>query len=136
MKIAFLAIVSLCIGCSSYTLTAPTRETLAGAWELTKVNENPLPYVISTVGSNKQEVLEDVLTLDASGTFTDVSTIQTTQNGQTSTRTITDTGTYEFNSYAVTFHFESNGSIGSGTLTGKTMKVVTSGVTFTYRKSR
>jgi hypothetical protein len=128
-----LLILVTFLGCSSYTLTTPTEESLTGKWNLTEVNGTPLPYTVPQIGA-KQEVVEDVLTIAPSNTFTEVTTIRITQNGQVTTNTVTDAGTYEFNSYAVTFRFQRDGSFGSGTLTGRTMKVITSGISFTYRK--
>ena len=134
MRTLFVLFASLLVGCSSYDLTTPSQESLTGKWNLVSVNGNSLPYGAPQVGSNKQEVVEDVLTLTAPNTFTEVNTLQNTQNGHVSTSTITDSGTYDFNSYVVNFHFQSNGSIGSATLTGRTMEVLTSGVKFSYKK--
>jgi hypothetical protein len=134
MKKLLLAMVSLLIACSSYDLTTPTQDRLTGKWDLTAVNGVSLPYVFARTGANKTEITQDVLTIAASNIFSEVTTAQDTQNGQTTTRTILDSGTYQFNSYAVTFSFQSNGSVGSGTLTNRTMEVVTSGVKFTYKK--
>ena len=128
-----LLILLASLGCSSYTLTTPTEEALTGKWNLTAVNGTSLPYTVPQIGP-KQEVIEDVLTIATLKTFTEVTTIRITQNGQVTTKTVTDTGTYEFNSYAVTFHFQTDGSFGSGTLTGRTMTIAASGVSFTYRK--
>jgi len=36
----------------------------------------------------------------------------------------------------VTFHFQSDGSTGSGTLTGHTLKIIASGIEFSYDKQR
>ncbi len=133
MKKVFLAITALVLaGCSSYDLTTPTQAILTGKWNLTAVEDKPLPYRI--IGPGTREVTGDVLTLSADGTFTESTTIQTTLNGSTTTQTVLDSGTYEFNSTAVTFHFQSNGTFGSGTLNGKKMRVVTSGLPFTYAK--
>jgi hypothetical protein len=134
MKKLLFALVSLSLGCSSYTLTTPTEDSLAGKWNLTAVDGTPLPYAVPLGGANKQEVTGDVLTIAAPNTFTEVTTVRKTQNGQVTTATVTDAGTYEFNSYAVTFHFQGGSSTGAGTLTGKTMKIITGGVSFTYKK--
>jgi len=131
LRVAFML---LSLGCSSYDLTTPTQDSLSGKWNLVSVNDAPLPYEAPHVGSNKVELIEDVLTISPPHNFTEVSTFRDTQNGQVTTHTVTDTGTYEFNSYAVTFHFQNDGSIGSGTLTGRTMKIITSGISFNYRK--
>ncbi len=134
MKPFLVLLASLLVGCSSYDLTTPSQESLAGKWNLASVNGNSLPYGAPQIGSNKQEIVQDVLTITAPNTFTEVTTLQNTQNGQVSTDTITDSGTYEFNSYVVTFHFQSDGSTGSATLTGRTMDVLASGVKFTFKK--
>lgn len=134
MKKMLFALALLSLGCSSYDLATPTDQLLAGKWNLTEVDGTPLPYSTPQIGSNKQEVIEDVLTIAAPDTFTEVTTLRNTQNGQVTTQTITDSGTYEFNSYVVTFHFQSDGSIGAGTITGRKMKVITGGISFTYEK--
>src|SRR5215208_2917095 len=134
MKKLLLVLASVSLGCSSYELTTPTQDSLAGKWNLTAVDGNALPYEVLHAGSNKQEVVADVLTITAPNTFTEITTVRNTENGQVTTQTITDSGIYEFNSYVVTFHFQSNGSTGAGTLTGRTMQVATSGISFTYKK--
>ena len=124
--------VSMLLGCSSYDLTTPTREVLTGKWNLTAVEDKPLPYKV--IGPGTREVVEDVLTVADNNTFSESTTLRTTLNGNVTTQTILDSGTYEFNSYVVTFHFQSNGTIGSGTMTGRKMTVITSGLSFTYSK--
>jgi hypothetical protein len=134
MKTLLALFVSVSLaGCSSYSLTTPTSELLTGTWNLTAVEGKSLPYKI--LGPGTREVTADVLTLAADGTFSESTTIQTTANGTVTTETVPDSGTYEFNSVVVTFHFMSNGTIGSGTISGKKMTVVTSGLSFTYTKS-
>jgi hypothetical protein len=134
MKKLLLMFVSLSLSaCTSYDLTTPTREQLTGTWNLTTVNDQGLPFKVGGPGS--REFVADVLVLADNNTFTETTTVRTTVNGVTTTETILDSGTYEFNSYAVTFHFQSNGTIGSGTLTGRKMKVTTSGTSFTYVKA-
>jgi hypothetical protein len=133
MKKLLLTLLTFSLaGCSSYDLTTPTQELLTGRWNLTAVEDKPLPYKI--IGSGTREVTGDMLTLATDGTFTESTTIQITLNGTVTTQTVLDSGTYEFNSTVVTFHFQSNGTIGSGTMTGKKMRVVTSGLAFTYAK--
>jgi hypothetical protein len=136
MKKLLLALACLSFGCSSYDLATPTQDLLVGKWNLTSVGGTPLPYAPPQAGLRKQEVVADVLTLAAPDTFTEVTSIRDTQNGQVTTQTITDSGTYEFNSYVVTFHFQSDGTTGSGTLTGRTMKIIASGIAFSYEKQR
>ena len=134
MKKFLLALVSLSLGCSSYDLTTPSQDALTGKWSLTAVSDVPLPYRFAKTSTNTTEILEDVLTLTAPNTFSEVTSVRETQNGQVTARTILDSGTYEFNSYAVSFHFQGTESLGSGTLTGRTMTIITSGIKFTYKK--
>lgn len=136
MKKLLIALASLSIACSTYDLDSPTQDSLAGRWNLTRVNDSPLPFVFAQTNSSKVEILEDVLTLTAPNTFSEVTTVRHTQSGGVTTETVADSGTYEFNSYVVNFRFQSDGSIGAGTLTGRTMKITISGVSFTYTRER
>ena len=136
MKKILLLLASLSLGCSSYDLTTPTEDAIAGKWKLTAVNGTPLPYTVPHAGSTRQELVEDVVTITLPSTFSETTTFRITQNGQVTTETVTDSGTFEFNSYVVTFHFQSDGSLGAGTLTGRTMKIVTSGISFSYQKQQ
>ena len=135
MKKLLLALAALSLGCSSYDLTTPTQDALTGSWNLLSVNGTSLPYAPPHPGSNMQEVVADVLTLTAQNTFSEVTTIRITQDGQVTTQTVLDSGTYDFNSYVVTFDFK-DGSIGSGTLKGRKMTIITSGISFDYEKQR
>lgn len=133
MKKLLIALAVLSLGCNSYTLTTPSQELLTGNWNLVSVDGNSLPYAPPHAGSDKEEVVQDVLTITAPDTFSEVTTIRVTQNGQVTTQTVLDSGTYTFNSYTVTFYFK-NGSTGSGTIIGRKMTVTTSGITFDYKK--
>jgi hypothetical protein len=134
MKKLLIGVASLLLACTYDSLTTPTEALLTGKWDLTSVNGSALRYVLSQLGGKKTEVVADTLTMNASNTFTEVTIVRSTQSGQVTTQTIADAGSYSFNSATVTFHFGTSGSIGSGTVTGKTMTVITSGVSFTYKK--
>ncbi len=136
MKKFLLLIATLSIGCSSSDLTTPTQETLAGRWNLISVEGARLPYSIPQIGSIKREIIEDVLTLTAPNAFTEVTTVRLTQNGVVTTQTVSDAGTYEVNSFAIDFRFQSNGTFGAGTLTGGKLTITTSGLSFTFEKQR
>lgn len=134
MKKLLLAVALLSIGCSSYDLTTPTQETLAGRWALKSVDGNRLPYNIPVFATTRRELMEDVLTLTSSSTFTEVTVVRVTQAGQTTTETVTEKGTYAFNSYAIDFTYDGNATFASGTLQGKQMTIITSGITFVFEK--
>jgi hypothetical protein len=52
----------------------------------------------------------------------------TTQDGQVTTDSIPNSGTYALNGTAVTFTFDSDGSTGTGSLSGNTLTVVAAGL--------
>ena len=114
--------------------TQPTPASVAGTWNLQSMNGTALPFVIAQTGANKTELTADVLTVVAGGSFTQMTTIRTTLNGQVTTQTIPDAGAYVLNGTNVTFQFISDGSIGTGTVSGTTLTVSTPGFSYIYRK--
>ncbi|MEO7996667.1 MAG: hypothetical protein ABI852_04435 [Gemmatimonadaceae bacterium] len=67
--------------------------TLRGDYALQSVNGAPLPYV-TTVNNVKTEILDDVLSLYAGSTYSQISHVRVTTNGQVTTQTLNETGTY------------------------------------------
>jgi hypothetical protein len=133
MKKVFFALLALTIACSSDS-TGPTSASVAGTWNLQSVNGAPLPFVVAQTGANKTELTADVLTVTSSGSFTEITTVRTTLNGQVTTQTIPDAGSYVLNGNNVTFQFQSDGSVGSGTVSGSTLTVSTAGLSLIYKK--
>lgn len=114
--------------------TQPTAASVAGTWQLQTVNGSALPYVAAQVGLDKVELMSDVLTVVASGSFTQMTQIRVTQSGQVTTQSIPDAGSYTLNGSAVTFTFNSDGSTGTGALSGSTLTVAEDGFAFVYKK--
>jgi hypothetical protein len=129
--IAFLALTLACSGDS----TGPTEASVAGTWNLQSINGTALPFVVAQTGTNKVEITGDVLTVTASGSFTEITTVRTTQNGTSTTQTVPDAGTYVLNGNNVTFQFQSDGSVGSGTVSGSTLTVSQTGLSLIYKKT-
>ena len=134
MKKIFVVLAAVALGCTSDSITTPTQESVAGTWTLKSVNGADLPYVLSQVGTSKSEVISDVVTVTPPSTFTELTTVRNTVNGQSSTQEVPDAGTYTLNSAAITFKFNSNGTFGAGFINGKTLTVTAQGVSFVYKK--
>jgi hypothetical protein len=134
MKKIFFALLALTLACSNDS-TAPTAASVAGTWNLQSVNGTALPFIVAQTGTNKVEITADVLTATPSGSFTEITTIRTTQNGVATTQTSPDAGSYVLNGNNVTFQFQSDGSIGAGTISGNTLTVSDAGLSLIYKKS-
>lgn len=119
---------------SSDKATGPTAATLAGVWNLQTINGNNLPYPVVAVGADHIDVVSDVITANANGTFSQLTTLKITQSGQTQTQTQPDNGTWSLSGTAVTFSFQSDGSTGTGTLNGNTLTVAEGGLSAVYKK--
>ncbi|HEX6576074.1 MAG TPA: hypothetical protein VF042_13990 [Gemmatimonadaceae bacterium] len=134
MRKSLIAILLVTLACSGDS-TGPTQSSVAGTWNLQTINGAALPFVVAQTGANKVEITGDVLTVTNSGSFTEITTIRTTQNGASTTQTVPDAGTYVLNGNNVTFQFQSDGSVGSGTVSGGTLTVSQTGLSLIYKKS-
>jgi hypothetical protein len=99
--------------------TSPAEAS--GTYTLQSVNGSPLPFTLSEVDATKFEITSDQLALNDDGTWTEAGLIRTTQNGQVTTGTLLDAGTYTLTGTALTLVSNqfgpSNGSLDNGTLT-------------------
>jgi len=128
-------LVSAALACGGDdSITVPTNASVAGTWTLQSVNGSPLPFVIVQSGSNKSELTADVLTVGSSGNFTQLTTIRNTLNGQVTTQSTPDAGTYTLNGTAATFRFNSDGSTGTGAINGNTLTVADVGLVMVYQR--
>ena len=131
-----IACMLLLVGaaCGGDSPTQPTSPSVAGTWSLQTINGTGLPYIVAQTGSDKVELTSDVLTVVGSGSFTQITQVRVTQNGQVSTQSIPDAGSYVLNGTAVTFTFNSDGSSGTGSLSGNTLTIAEDGFAYVYRK--
>jgi hypothetical protein len=131
-----IACMLLLVGaaCGGDSPTQPTSSSVAGTWSLQTINGTGLPYIVAQTGSDKVELTSDVLTVVGSGSFTQITQVRVTQNGQVSTQSIPDAGSYVLNGTAVTFTFNSDGSSGTGSLSGNTLTIAEDGFAYVYRK--
>lgn len=114
--------------------TEPTQVSVAGTWSLQTINGTRLPYVVAQTGADKLEVTSDVLSVSGTGSFTQTTTVRLTQNGQVSTQSVADAGSYTLNGSAASFRFNSDGSTGTASISGNTMTVATDGFAYVYTR--
>ena len=128
-------VLSFALACGSDSTTAsqPTTASLAGAWSLQTINGIALPFVVAQTATSKSEILSDVVTATAAGTYTEVTQTRTTLNGQATTSTDNDAGTYTVTGNAVVIR-SNDGSSASGTVSGNTFTVSVGGIAFQFKK--
>ena len=126
-----MAVVAACGGDSS---TQPTPASVVGTWNLQTVNGSVLPYLVPQDDFEAVELTSDVLTVDAKGTFTQVSKFRVTQDGEWSMEFEPDSGSYQVNGTAVTFTYDSDRSSGIASLAGNTLTFSAAGFALVYKK--
>ena len=109
------------------------NQNLNGTYSLQTVNGQALPFTFFQSGTLRQEITADVFTA-TNGSFTEVTSERDTnlQTGAVSNFNTSDSGTYTINGTAVTFTFFSNGSTGSGTISGNTFTLVATGFSLVF----
>jgi len=125
-----LCVVLLAIGCGDST--SPTVSA-AGTWTLKSVNGFPVPFVAPQGNGDYIELTSDVITATSTGTFTQMTVIKTSTNGQVTTQSIPDNGTYTVSGNTVSFTFTSGSPPGAGTIDGNTLTVTTD-ITLVYTR--
>ena len=133
MRRLFLLLLPLALACGGDLTTEPAQVSVAGTWELQSVNGSALPFVVAQTPSSKVEVMGDVITALSSGTWTEILEVRSTQNGQSTTQSVTDAGSFTMNGTSVTF-VASDGSSGSGFVTGNTFTLSMDGFARVYKK--
>ena len=126
-------ILAIAVACGSDSPTQPTNASIAGTWALTSVNATGLPFVVSQTATDKVELVGDVVTATATGTYTEMFTFRETLNGVVTTTSQPDNGTYSINGNAITLTSSTNGSI-TGALSGNTFTLVDQGFVFLFTK--
>ena len=129
---AFFVLGFVLAACGGDASTAPN--SIAGTWTLQSINGAALPYTFPQSGSNKTELVSDVITLSSGGTFTESMTYRTTANGTTTSQSIPESGNYSVNGETLILHFPSDGSTGIGTWSGDRVTIGTQGYDFVYTR--
>jgi len=129
-----LPLIALAIAaCSADSSTGPTG-TIAGTWTLQTVNGFQLPFTIAQTGTDKEELLSDVFVISGDGSFTQMATVRTTTNGVATTQSATDAGSYTLSGTAITLHFNSDGSTGTGSWSGNTITTTDGGLALVFKR--
>ncbi|HXT15836.1 MAG TPA: hypothetical protein VN706_09415 [Gemmatimonadaceae bacterium] len=128
---ALFVLASACAGTG--IVDAPPNASMTGTWSLQSVSGVALPIVVST--PPKVELVSDVFTMAAAGTFVEASSFRTTDAaGAVTTTAGTDSGTYVVSGNNVTFHFASDGSSASASASGDTFTATSGTSVFLYKR--
>jgi hypothetical protein len=127
-----LALAVACGGGDSPS--APTQTSVAGTWTLQSINGTNLPFVIAQTGANKAEVMSDVVTAVASGSYTQMTQVRVTQNGQASMQSFSEAGSWTLNGSAASFRRNSDGSVGTASVSGNTLTLAEDGFAYVYKR--
>ena len=125
--------LAVAVACGSDSTTQPTAASVAGTWSLQTVNGSPLPFTLTQTGTDKLELLSDVVTAQPNGTYTEVVQFRTTVGGQTTTSSNTDSGTFTINGTAVVLSSAQTGST-TGQLSGNTLTLADQGYVWVFVK--
>ena len=119
----FLLAAALCVlaACGSDSGTNPNNAAIDGTYTLRTVNGSPLPFTIQS-GTTSLTLTKDVITVGSNGSWTESMNYSQTVNGQTSTGTIADGGTWTRAGNAVEFDSQVSGTVAySGTFANGTL---------------
>jgi hypothetical protein len=105
--IALAATVVALAACGGTDATGPGN--VSGTYNLQTINDSTLQHTTSESSTHKVEVLSSVITLNEDRTYAWVQTTRTTDSGEATTQTTTDTGTYSVRGSKITLK-DSNGS--------------------------
>ncbi len=120
--VGVLALAAVLGACASDSVTSPTTPaSMPGTWNLVSIDGAALPVIIAQVGSDNFQIVDDVITADSTGHFTELTTVQSLMNGQMATDTIADSGSWSVSGTSVALVFSSDGSTAIGTIAGSTL---------------
>ncbi len=120
--------------CGGGDSTAPGTASIVGSYALQTVNGASLPFVVLQIGGDKIEVIDETVTLSAGDAFTQQGSLRITQGGLVSIDNYAEAGVYARDGTALNFVFSSDGTTGTGTISGNTLIVAVSGLSLVYRK--
>jgi hypothetical protein len=122
--------LTFALACGSDGPTAVA--SVDGTWNLQSVNGQTLPFNLGTSGTTKFEVTSEKLDISGS-TYTATTTIRQTTNGQATSSTEVERGTFSRNANTLSFRAD-DGTIVTGTLNGSSISITSEGVTLIFMK--
>ena len=129
LALASLAILSSCTALDSITSAGRVR----GTYQLWTVNGSGVPAVVYQEPGYRLEAIDAAFTLEDDGTYSEAGIVRETVNGQTSTRSSSSYGYYDYYNGELTFD-ESSGRRYYGSIDGNTLVIEDQGVRMTYRR--
>lgn len=129
----FVVASSLLLACSD---SSGPGSGVTGTWRLQTVNSLPLPFSLPDSPVDKIEITSEVITLVASGRFTDVNSFRVTDGSNISSETINSEGHYTVEGSTVTFTYDADGAVYTASVSGDTMTLYDGEIdlTFVYRR--
>src|SRR6476646_10874844 len=118
-RLLAVALLLASASCSKDSSTNPTA-SLTGTWNLSTINGASLPFLLAeanpqvTPPTPRIELLDDQIIATSVGTFTENAHARVTDATGAFTVPFTDTGTWALSGTTITFHFDSDGSSGTG----------------------
>lgn len=98
------AALAVMVGCGSDDSTGPNENAVVGVYTLATINGQQLPVIVEQSGNDKAEITQGVVTLNANGTFSDVTQVRITVSGQVTMETETATGNWTRTASTVQFN--------------------------------
>lgn len=131
--LALLAVIGSAAACSD--ITGYGIGSVTGDYQLRSFNGQPLPAFMGSGSFSSDELLAEVFTIDADGTYVDTYQIRSTNSvGIQSTQTYQDFGTWDRNNSAFQFRDSRTGDIFNGSLTGSTLTITQLGDVYVYSR--
>jgi lipocalin-like protein len=108
--------------------------SVVGTWNLRTVNGSQLPYTVYLVQPTyRLEIMSARFIADDDGTYTGAVTLRETNNGQVTTTTDSDFGTWSQANNTLTIT-DSEGAVSTATISGNTITLSEQGFVSVYRR--
>jgi hypothetical protein len=131
--LALLAVIGSAAACSD--ITGYSGGSVSGDYQLRTFNGQSLPAFMGSSSFGTDELMDEVLTIDANGTYADTYQIRTTSlTGVRTTQTYQDFGTWNRSNTAFQFTDSRTGDIFTGSLNGSTLTVSQLGDVYVYTR--
>ena len=125
-------IVAFSAACLGEGLTGSS--TITGDYTLRTINGSPLPYTISGSGANRTEIVGEVITLYQGGTYARSRDWRIVVNGQMTSESSAEAGSYTLLGTSVTLVNGANGQTTLASINASTMTIVKAGMTAVFTK--
>jgi hypothetical protein len=105
--------------------------SVTGSYTLRTINGSNLPYTVTGTG---MEIVDETITLYEGFTYIKSGHTRTTTNGQVTTQTTNDSGTYGLQGTSITFNSNAGGQGTLALIDGNKLTIVKAGITSVFRK--